>query len=213
MKITKLEHSGLILEKNHDLLLIDPVEFTNKLPAFERVVAIVITHKHNDHCQPEVINRILAANPTAPVFTTPDTTPLISGSILVHPGETREVGGFRLAFFGKSHAKIIEDQIPCDNLGVVVDNLFANPGDSFDIPPLEHPKVLCVPISAPWCKSSDSINYVKKVRPEIVIPVHDAVLSKLGNTFNTSWLKFACDPLGIQLTSLTPGTSIEIGEG
>ena len=212
MKIIKLEHSGLCLEKAHQTILIDPVEFTQKLPThlFGEVVAIIITHKHDDHCQPAVISNLLAANPSATVFTTPDTTSLISGSIVVKSGETREVGGFKLQFFGQSHASILEDQIPCDNLGVVVDDLFANPGDSFDRPPIEHPRAICVPISAPWAKISDAAKYIKDVKPEIVIPVHDAVLSNLGQTYNNSWLKFFCDPLGIQLTPLTPGASIEI---
>ena len=210
MKITKLEHSGLCLEKAHDTILIDPVEFTRELPVFENVAAIIITHKHNDHCQPEVIARILQTNPTATVFTTPDTTSLISGSIVVRSGETREVAGFKLQFFGQSHASIVEGDIPCDNLGVVVDDLLATPGDSFDIPPIEHPKVLCVPISAPWCKVTESIKYVKDTKPQIVIPVHDAVLSELGLTFSSSWLKFACEPLGIQFSPLTPSTSLEV---
>lgn len=204
----KLEHSGFALTKNHDTILIDPVEFTHQLPIFDHVVAIIITHKHNDHCQPDVISRILQANPGATVFTTPDTTPLISGSIVVREGETREVASFKLQFFGKSHAAIVEGQIPCDNLGVVVDDMFANPGDSFDVPPIEHPKVLCVPISAPWCKVTESIKYVKDIKPEIVIPVHDAVLSDLGLTFSNSWLKYACDPLGIQFSPLAPNSSL-----
>ena len=210
MDITKLEHSGFALTKNHDTILIDPVEYTRQLPVFDNVVAIIITHKHNDHCQPEVISRILQTNPSATVFTSADTTALISGSIVVRGGETREVASFKLQFFGQSHAAIVEDQIPCDNLGVVVDDYFVDPGDSFDKPPIEHPTVLCVPISAPWCKVTESIKYVKDIKPQVVIPVHDAVLSELGLTFNNSWLKFACDPLGIQFSPLTPGTHLEI---
>lgn len=212
MKITKLEHSGLAIEKSKQTILIDPVEFNEKLPThlFSEVVAIIITHKHDDHCQPATITNLLAQFPTATVYTTPDTTSLISGSIVVHPGETREIGNFKVQFFGQSHASIIEGQIPCDNLGVVIDDIFVNPGDSFDKPPIEHPKALCVPISAPWAKISDAAKYVKDVHPQIVIPVHDAVLSNLGKTFNNSWLKYACDPLGIQFSPLTSATSLEV---
>lgn len=212
MKITKLEHSGLAIEKAKQTILIDPVEFTQKLPMhlISDVVAIIITHKHDDHCQPATISNILATYPTATVYTTADTTPLISGSIVVRSGETREIGNFKVQFFGQSHASIVEGQIPCDNLGVVIDDTFVNPGDSFDKPSIEHPKVLCVPISAPWAKISDAAKYIKDVRPQIVIPVHDAVLSSLGQTFNNSWLKYACDPLGIQFSPLTPAASIEV---
>ena len=209
MKITKLEHSGIAIEKSNQTILIDPVELTGQLPDLTNVVAIHITHKHDDHCQSETIAKILSANPGATVFTTPDTTALISGSIVVQPGETREISGFKLQFFGKTHAAILEDQIPCDNLGVVIDDIFADPGDSFDQPPVT-PKVLCVPISAPWAKVSDAAKYIKEIKPQIVIPVHDAVLSPLGNTYSNNWLKYFCDPLSIQFTPLAPTTSIEI---
>ena len=212
MKIIKLEHSGLAIEKANQTILIDPVEFTEKLPThlFGSVVAIIITHKHDDHCQPAVIGNILAANPSAAVFTTADTTSLIVGSIVVKSGETREVSGFKIQFFGQSHAAILEDQIPCDNLGVVIDDIFADPGDSFDQPPIEHPKALCVPLSAPWAKISDAAKFIKNIKPEVVIPVHDAVLSDMGKTYNNSWLKSFCDSLGIQFVPLTITGSIDV---
>ena len=212
MKITKLEHSGLAIEKAKQTILIDPVEFTQQLPThlFSEVTAIIITHKHDDHCQPATITKLLTQYPTATVYTTPDTTPLISGSIVVHSGETRELGPFKVQFFGQSHAAIIEGQIPCDNLGVIIDGTFVNPGDSFDKPPLEHPKVLCVPISAPWAKIADADKYIHELKPEIVIPVHDSVLSALGQTFSNSWLQYSCNNYGVKFSPLAPAASLEI---
>ena len=212
MKIIKLEHSGLAIEKANQTILIDPVEFTEKLPThlFSEVVAIIITHKHDDHCQPATIGNLLSTNPSATVFTTADATPLISGSIVVRSSETREVGNFKVQFFGQSHASILEGQIPCNNLGVVIDDIFVDPGDSFDKPPIEHPKVLCVPISAPWAKVSDATKYIKDIKPEIVIPIHDAVLSDLGKTYSNSWLKSFCDSLGVKFTYLAPSTPIDV---
>ena len=54
MKITKLEHSGIIIEKDGKRVVFDPVEIRGKIPKLENVVAIVITHKHGDHLQPEI---------------------------------------------------------------------------------------------------------------------------------------------------------------
>lgn len=209
MKITKLEHSGLCLEKDGQAILCDPVEFEDQILFSGKVAAIIITHKHDDHCQPETIAKILSSNPSAQIFTTPDTTPLINGSIAVNSGETREAGGFKIQFFGRDHASVIEGEIPCENLGFIADGLVANPGDSFDVPPAT-PKVLCVPVSAPWCKISDSIAFIKAVKPGIVIPVHDAVLSKLGKTYNNSWLSITCNSLGIKFAPLSSNDSIEI---
>ena len=209
MDITKLEHSGIAITKDGQTILCDPVEFTTKLPLFQNVVAIVITHGHNDHFQTNVINNILSTNPTARVFTPADTTRYLLNAEPVKAGDAKEIGNFTLKFFGTNHAAIIEEQIPCMNVGVMIDDIVANPGDSFDQPPVT-PKVLFAPLSAPWCKVSDTVKYIKDVKPEIVIPFHDAVLSDLGKTFNNNWLKSTCESAGVKFTPLTPGQSITI---
>ena len=200
-KLTKLEHSGLAIEKDGKVLLIDPVEFTEKIPTFSNVVAIIITHKHADHFQPEVIEKIIAQNPSVQIFTTEDNDASFKNIKIVKNGNCQTAGDFSLDFFGKDHASIIPGQIPCQNIGVVVDGKIADPGDSFDIPrsPIE---VLLVPISAPWCKIVESMDYVKAVKPKTVIPAHDAVLSKLGKSFNNNWLKSACTEIGAELVML-----------
>ena len=88
--------------------------------------------------------------------------------------------------------------------------MVVNPGDSFDLPtPLEHPKVLFVPSAAPWCKASEGMEYIKKAKPEIAIPCHNAVLSDLGNDFNNNWLARAAEEVDTKLAPLRPGESIK----
>lgn len=198
MKITKLEHSGIVLEKDGSLLVFDPVEFTEKIPKLSNVAAVVITHKHSDHFQPETLGRILSDNPGAKVFTTGDTAALISDSILVKAGDHYEAGGFSLDFFGRDHSAIVPGQIPCENIGVVVDENIVNPGDSFDLPDIKV-RVLFVPIAAPWLKISESMNFIEETKPELVMPVHDALLSELGKTISINWLNKACQNVGAKL--------------
>lgn len=209
MKVTKLEHSGIMVENNGKILLCDPVEFTEKLPEFRNVVAIVITHKHGDHFQPEIIERIIASNPEVRIFAPEDTRDLLPGAIVVRGGDSKEVEGFNLSFFGKDHASIIPGQVPCQNLGVVINDLIVDPGDSFDLSPIT-PKLLLVPISAPWAKVSEAVNYVLAVKPEMVVSVHDAVLSELGKGYSNNWLKAKCEEAGIGFAGLRVGESIEI---
>lgn len=283
MKLTKLEHSGLALEQAGQTLLCDPVEFTEKLPDFTNVVAIIITHQHSDHLQPAVLSRLLAAHPQAQIFAPEDAaadiptisdtgvnidtlqpnvnadpTPVASQSsispgsgalTIPQPGTTYQVGSFRLAFFGRDHASIIPGQVPCRNLGVIINDLVVNPGDSFDLPstplsagspspvstgsvnpsaprtsaslpagagspssisPLTPAKVLLMPISAPWCKISDCLGVLHSAHPELVIPIHDAVLSLLGRGFSNNILQHACQSAGVKFQALAPGESVEL---
>lgn len=217
MKITKLEHSGVVVEKAGKVLVFDPVEFTEKLPELEGVVGIVITHKHGDHLQPEQIERILKANPGARVFAASDAVGMAPNATALRAGDTLEVGGFKLDIFGGNHASIITGQVPCENIGVAVDGKVMNPGDSFDmagdsgVGSFDAPEVLLVPIAAPWCKIAESIDFAKKVRPKKVIPVHDAVLSDLGKGFNNNWLRMACEEIGAEFCPLGVGESVEVG--
>ena len=208
MKITKFEHSGLAFEKDGKVLLVDPVEFEKKLPEFTNVVGIILTHKHGDHCQPAVIERIMAANPASELITSTETAEMVNGAVAAKAGDTRDVSGFKLDFFGRDHAAIIPGQVPCDNIGVVVDGLVVNPGDSFDLP--DGPsKVLLSPIASPWNKIAETIDFVRRAKPEVVIPIHDAVLSDLGMTFNCNWLKNACAEIGAEFVKLGFGESFE----
>ena len=207
MKITKLEHSGIAIEKAGETLVCDPVELTTQLPILNNVVAIIITHKHSDHYNPEIVARILQNNPGARLFTAADVA--IEGATAVKAGDSAAVGGFKLDFFGKDHAAIIPGQIPCQNIGVVVDDQIVNPGDSFDLPEVRA-KVLFTPIAGPWCKVSESIDFVDKALPDLVIPCHDAGLSDVGKTFNNNWVGRACSDVGAELVVLAPGQAIEI---
>lgn len=210
MKITKLEHSGLIFEKNEQKIVCDPVEFTTTLPNLQNVVAVIITHKHGDHYQKEKLAEIIAANPNAIIFTTSDTAPAIPGARVVRAGDTAEVADFSLKFFGQNHASIVPGVIPCENIGVIIDERFVNPGDSFDIPENTQPTVLFVANAAPWCKISECMDYIKTVKPQIAIPFHNALLSELGESISDNWLNTACKEAGSEFKALKVGESIEV---
>lgn len=207
MEITKLEHSGIVIEKEGERIVFDPVEFKETIPKLENVVAIIITHKHSDHLQIEIIKRIMNDNPDAKILTTSDTASLIEGSIVVGDGETHEIGRFKLDFFGKDHAAIIPGQIPCENIGAVVNGSIVNPGDSFDCPDIDV-NVLFVPISAPWLKIVESMDFVNRVKPPVVIPVHDALLSDLGKSISGNWMKKACNEVGTEYRYLSFGENV-----
>lgn len=211
MQLTKLEHSGIVLDKNGKKLVFDPVEYEDTLPELHGVVAIIITHVHSDHLQLERISAILDLNPEAKVIAPEDAAGILPNVILVAGGDEMDVDGFNLKFFGRDHASILAGKVPCDNIGVVADDILTNPGDSFDLLELNGSvETLLVPEAAPWAKVSETIEFMKIAKPKIVIPVHDAILSSMGKTIYDNWIRNACEEIGAEFAGLSVGESIDI---
>lgn len=218
MKLTKLEHSGIVLEKGGKKLVFDPVEFAATLPEFDNVAAIIITHSHSDHLQPERISAILDRNPGAKIFAPEDAATAIrdalgAADVMVVKGgdEVAEYEGFRLEFFGKDHASVVAGKVPCQNIGAVVDGKLTNPGDSFDLLEMNGAvEVLLVPEVAPWTKMSETTEFMKIAKPRMVVPVHDGLLSEMGKTIYDNLLRGACEGMGAEFAPLGIGESIEI---
>lgn len=207
MKLTKYAHACAILEEQGKRLVIDPGVFT-ELPDLSDVVAVVITHVHPDHVNPELLQRILAANPQAIVFST-DETAAEHSSIpitIVTAGQAVTVGPFKLAFTGGEHAEIHSSLPRNHNVGVIVnDGALYFPGDSFVTPEVPV-QTLLIPAAAPWMRIGEAIDFLAAVKPQRAIPTHDAILSEQGKQIHDAHL----NNKGIAYQRLTSGESIEI---
>ena len=69
------------------------------------------------------------------------------------------------------------------NVGVRLDaagepSLF-HPGDAYDGEPGDI-DVLAVPINAPWCAVRDSIDFVRRLAPRSMVPIHDGLVAPPG---------------------------------
>lgn len=212
MKITKYEHSCLVLEQDNKRLIIDPGVVTKTLKDYSNTVAILVTHVHADHFDLSNIRKILAQNPNAPLYTVPAVAgelPVDIKPIIVSGGQKLEVGPFNLEFAGGEHAIIHKDTPTTDNVGVTVNNKFYYSGDSLSIPhaPIE---ILAVPITAPWLKISDAMDFIATIKPKQIFAVHDALLSEFGMEVNNRWLQIASDKVGAKYIVLKPGESLSV---
>ena len=68
MKITKFEHAFLLLEESSQQLLVDPGIYSPTLPQLKNVVAIVLTHLHDDHSYLPHLSAVKAQFPNLKIF-------------------------------------------------------------------------------------------------------------------------------------------------
>lgn len=212
MKLTKLEHAALILDKAGQKLFIDPGSFTTPLTETARAAAVVITHEHPDHWTPEQLDRIIALNPDVPIFAPAGVAVAAAGYpvIVVNAGDTVEAGPFRLRFFGGTHA-VIHETIPViDNLGVLVDEELYYGGDSFTIPEGVTVQTLAVPAGAPWLKISEVMDFVLALTPRRSFPTHEMGLSRGGKDLSNARIKWATEQNGGEFFPLEPNESLDL---
>jgi L-ascorbate metabolism protein UlaG (beta-lactamase superfamily) len=211
MKLTKYEHSCMLLEVANERLLIDPGSFAMPLSDISEVVAVVITHEHADHWTPEQLGRILARNPDAQLYGPAGVVAAAADFAVTEVGEgdAVEAGPFTLKFFGSQHA-VIHSSIPViDNVGVLVNDSFYYAGDSFTVPPVAV-ETLAVPAGAPWLKIGEVMDYVLAVKPKRAFPAHEMGLSVAGKGLSNARIAWAASEVGGEFFELQPHESIDL---
>ena len=211
MKVTKYEHATLLLSIGDDTLVIDPGMFLSAVD-FGNVAAVVITHEHGDHWTPDQLGRILEQNPDAVIYGPAGVAAAASGFDVktVKAGDEIEAGPFTLKFFGEKHA-LIHESIPVpDNVGVLVNDEFYYPGDSFAVPKGADVKLLAAPLGAPWLKVGEAMDFVLAVAPRQAFGTHDMGLSVIGRTMHRARLRWATEKDGGEFLELEPGDSTDL---
>ncbi|HUB93520.1 MAG TPA: MBL fold metallo-hydrolase [Verrucomicrobiae bacterium] len=215
MKITKYGHACMVIEEQGKNLVIDPNIYAADLPSISNVVAIVITHAHGDHYSPELVARILSDNPGAVIYGTSEVVAVAEKNAIkvtaVEAGQSVETTSFQITFFGGRHAYIFKETPQNENVGMLVNGKFYYPGDSFDTPGDIHPEVLALPVSGPWLKIGEAMEFLAKVAPtKLCIPTHDGMLSQSGLQINERMLPAICEQSGATLQVLKSGESVDV---
>lgn len=184
MRITKHGHACVRFEHDGRTLVLDPGGFTERA-AVEGADAVLITHEHLDHYDLDhlratdaailtiaaVAEQVRAADPAVAERTT-----------VVSPGQSFDAAGFSVRAVGEQHA-VIHSSLPTfANSGYVVeaDGLTAfHPGDAFTLPG-QDVDLLCLPVSAPWCKLAEVMDFARAVGARRSLAVHDLIHSDLG---------------------------------
>jgi len=183
MRIIKFGHACVRVEHDGVAVVIDPGVFT-EAEALDGADAVLITHEHADHYLPDHLRTT-----DAPVFTidavaakiredAPEVAERVS---VVRPGEEFDAG-LPVRAVGELHAVIHPEFPRFYNSGYVVtagEQKVYHPGDALT-PPEEDVDILLVPVSAPWMKASEAIEFARAVKAPRNLAIHDRVYSEAG---------------------------------
>ena len=212
MQLTKLAHACVRLAKDGAVLVIDPGAFGGA-DALEGADAILVTHEHFDHVEPDTLRAALTANPGlhvwAPAPVTGQFADFGDRVRAVAHGDDFTAAGFAVHVYGEQHATIHPDIPTVANVGFMIDGEIFHPGDSYTVP--EDPaSTLLVPISGPWFSTREMIDYVREVAPQRTYAIHDALLSPIGVQVAEMFSGLAAGPNNASYTRVEPGTIVEL---
>ncbi len=176
MKIKKIGHCCLVVNINGHKIMTDPGVFSTAQKDETGIELILFTHEHQDHYHIDRLKEVLEKNPDAKIITNTSVGKLLNEQGIeftkVEDGESFDFHGIQIKGFGNTHAEIYESYGKVQNTGYMIDKLCFS-GDAFENPNTEV-DILALPITGPWMRIKDAIDYAKLLKPRVVFPVHDA---------------------------------------
>ena len=177
MKITKLGHCCLLIETKGKRILTDPGSYTveahSKLTDIDYVF---FTHEHQDHYHLESLRFILENNPNVIIYSNNSVSEVLDKESikhnLVNNGGSVTLGEISIVGIGEKHAQMHSSIPLSSNLGFFIDNKLWYPGDAFTDPERSI-EILALPVSGPWMKLGEALDYAIKLKPQKAFPVHD----------------------------------------
>ena len=184
MRITKFGHACVRLETGDTAVVLDPGGFTEP-EAVDGATAVLITHEHPDHYSADHLRRT-----DAPVFTigavaakiredAPDVAERVT---VVEPGPAvrrrRARAGRRREARGDppGDAALRQQRLPARGGGPSGSTTRATRSP---LPPTDV-DLLLLPVSAPWLKVSECIDFARDVGAPRSLAIHDKIYSEIG---------------------------------
>jgi L-ascorbate metabolism protein UlaG (beta-lactamase superfamily) len=211
MRLTKHAHACVRIELGDVCVVLDPGVFTDAA-AVDGATAVLVTHEHPDHLHPDNLRAT-----DAPIWTigavadqiTAAAPDLAERVTVVTPGEAFDVG-VPVTAVGEKHAVIHPDYDRITNSGYLLDvdgTAVFHPGDALTVPE-QSVDLLCLPVSAPWLKVSEAIDYALAVGAPRNLAIHDMVYSAAGLGMVDTHLGNFLRPREQEYTRLEAGTEL-----
>ena len=182
MKITKYPQSCLLIETKGRKILIDPGTLKYKEQYFEvwnNVDIILITHKHPDHCNIEVLEKI---NSNIKIYSTQEVQN-VNKNIninIVKENDIIELDNIKIEVVHAIHGYqplLKGDKEVNENVGYIIDdgeNRLYSTSDTICFKNQYKADILCIPVTGHGLTMSafEAALYAKEVGATLVIPIH-----------------------------------------
>ncbi|HEY4993904.1 MAG TPA: MBL fold metallo-hydrolase [Nakamurella sp.] len=179
MKITKYGHSCLHVVDGSASILLDPGGFSQGFETLSGLTAVLVTHQHADHVDPQRLPGLLRANPSATLYADPGSVAILAEAGItatpVATGDRLDVGT-AVDVFVVNHAVVHRDIPVIPNACYLIGGRLLHPGDSLTV--IDRPvEILALPASAPWMAVKEAIDYYRAVAPQVAIPIHEKLMA------------------------------------
>lgn len=173
MKITKLEHSCLLVEMPAPVnrtALFDPGTMSEpyvNVDSLEYLDDIFITHSHGDHMSIPLIKKLLEKFPEVRITGPREVVAQLKDENVYATNE--EYDGVK--FFDSPHEEVQPMFPRPEEIGVHYLDLLTHPGDSHSFN--ETKAVLALPVQAPWGATVKAAKLALELKPKYIVPIHD----------------------------------------
>lgn len=179
MKITKLVHSCLLVEKGDKKILVDPGLYSwqdekVKSTDLSNIYAIVVTHNHPDHLNEDFAKAVIKASPNAKWYGTQEIVDVLKGwgTVGLLSSEDKDV-----QFIKTEHADLSPwfDKQPEHTSYIIFSDMLIS-GDCQTLTSAYGARILAGAINGgPWGAVVGFSKMIESMseRPKVVIPLHD----------------------------------------
>ncbi len=221
MKITKYNQACLLIETNGKRILVDPgnIGYTDEMyeKEWKNIDYILVTHKHNDHCYAEVINKIVVRD-DAKLYTTYEvleSQPLY-GVNVIKAGDIIDDKIIKIYVTKAVHGylPVMKNKEVKENVGYIIDDgekrIYIT-SDTIGFDNNYKCNILCMPFNGNGLTLGivDGVLFAKQTEAKLVIPIHMQHPNPIMNP-DINILKKTLEENNIEYKILGINESIEI---